>query len=50
MTKYAIICVREWKVLGYVEAETPLDAMKEGMVKFNNSNVVAVSKDFSTEE
>lgn len=50
MQKYAIICTKEWKILGYVEAACPLDAMKEGMVKFNNSNVVAVSKDFANDD
>ena len=50
MRKYAIICTTDWRILGYVEAENPLDALKTGMVKFNNSKVVAVYKNFSNDE
>jgi len=44
--EYVIIDTKEWKKLGTVEANNPLDALKEGIVKFNNPHVVAVYKDF----
>ena len=50
MQKYAIIDTKEWRILGYVEAYSPLEAMKQGALKFNNANIVAVSKDFSQDE
>lgn len=49
-SEYQIIDSREWKVLGIVEAEDPVHALKLGMLKFNNANIVAVYKDFKSDD
>ena len=47
MSIYTVICTKEWRKLGTIEADNPIDALKQAMLKYNTSHVVTVYNDWN---